>query len=76
MVTDKVLEIYRSNTHRPPVAMVAPKPDRPQTFILNQSAHGLLAYVQNIRPGHPRCAEHVQQLGGASPLSILMAEKD
>src|SRR6266446_2793879 len=25
--------------------------------------------------GHPRCAEHVQQLGGASPLSILMAEK-
>src|SRR5215471_17650324 len=28
------------------------------------------------RPGHPRCAEHVQQLGGASPLSILMAEKD
>ena len=27
-------------------------------------------------PGQPRCAEHVQQLGGASPLSILMAEKD
>src|SRR5215831_5143059 len=48
MVTDKVLEIRRSNPYRPAVAVVAAEPDRPQTFILNQAAHGLLAHVQNI----------------------------
>ena len=48
MVTDKVFEIRRSDTYRPAVAVIAAEPDRPQTFILDQTAHGLLGHVQNI----------------------------
>jgi hypothetical protein len=49
MVTDKILQIRWSNPHRPAVALAAAQADRPQDFILDQAAHGLLGYVQDLR---------------------------
>jgi hypothetical protein len=41
------------------------------------AAAGDSSFVRGrARPGHPRCAEHVQQLGGASPLIHRGGEKD
>jgi hypothetical protein len=49
MVTYEVLKIRWSNSHRPALALAAAEADRPQDFILDQAAHGLLGYVQDLR---------------------------
>ena len=71
IVTDKILKIWRSDAHRPAAAPSAAETDRPEEFVINQSTHGLLGNVQNLR-GFGDGIEWLQLLHGVSSLMPVL----
>ena len=70
-VTDAIRAQAGVMTHCPSAAPSAAETDRPEEFVINQSTHGLLGNVQNLR-GFGDGIEWLQLLHGVSSLMPVL----